>query len=252
MASATRADAEQRADPGARPTEVFARNIDWFVSAALSRQGRMNGYLSSVQDPLLTGYGSAISPEVTRDGASATLRALDGMTPVAPELRSWYEEQFGANRRITAHEAIRRVLEAPLSPIALRRPSLNAMSSFDATAALFRSVPEASAAWTCALEAFAHRSIDERASRAMVLLAAESRARGVVRRWKLFARQYAAWASLPFHTFEAAPWNPSITEEAVRDVRDAILWRALGATTPGDATEAPFFSIAATSAHCGS
>ena len=250
MASAPRVEAEQRADPGARPTEVFARNIDWFVSAALSRQGRMNGYLSAVQDPLLTGYGSAISPEVTRDGASATLRALDGMTPVAPELRSWYEEQFGANRRITSHEAIRRVLETPLSPIVLRRPSLSAMSSFEAAAALFRSVPQASAAWSCALDAFVRRSVDERASRAMVVLAAEARARGVVRRWKLFARHYSAWAVLPFHTFEAAPWDPAITEEAIRDVRDAILWRALGAAAP-DASEAPFFSTAATPARCG-
>src|SRR5678816_3617707 len=63
--------------PSARPTEVFARNVDWFVSAVLARDGRMNGYLSAVQDGVLTGYGAVAAPEVARDGAEAMARALD-------------------------------------------------------------------------------------------------------------------------------------------------------------------------------
>src|SRR5690606_26354018 len=39
-----------------RPAENFARAVDWFVSASLASQGRTNGYLSSVQDHVLTGY----------------------------------------------------------------------------------------------------------------------------------------------------------------------------------------------------
>jgi hypothetical protein len=248
MASAARSMPEQR-DPASRPTEVFARNVDWFVSAALARHGRVNGYLSSVQDPMLTGYGSAISPEATREGGSATLRALDGMTTMAPALRSWYEETFGANRRVSSSEAVRRVLETPLSPVALRHPSLQSMSAFEATSALFRAVPEGSAARSCLLGSFAERAVDGRATRSMMILAAEARARGVVRRWKAFSRHYSAWASLPFHILDAAPYDPGLTEGIVRDVRDAILWRALGAGAP----TAPFLSGTSTAlARCGS
>jgi hypothetical protein len=153
---------------------------------------------------------------------------------------------------MTSHEAVRRVLEVPLSPIALRRPSLNAMSSFEATAALFRAAPEASAAWRCLLDGFVQRSIDERAVRAMIVLAAQARARGVVRRWKTFARHYTPWGGVPFHTIEAAPWDPAITDATVDDVRDAILWRALGSATSGAQAGAPFLSSVSTApARCG-
>jgi hypothetical protein len=69
MASAAGGDTTaSRPSTASRPTEVFARNVDWFVSAALAREGRMNGYLSAVQDPVLTGYASATTPEAVLDG----------------------------------------------------------------------------------------------------------------------------------------------------------------------------------------
>src|SRR5690606_24951352 len=47
------ADESSRTPP--RPTEVFARSVDWYVAASLARLGRTNGYLTAVQDELLTG-----------------------------------------------------------------------------------------------------------------------------------------------------------------------------------------------------
>ena len=46
-----------------RPAEVFARSVEWLVVAALAREGRWNGFLSSAQDEVLTGYGTARPPD---------------------------------------------------------------------------------------------------------------------------------------------------------------------------------------------
>ena len=122
MAGALRPDTTRgSSDPQTRPTEIFARNVDWFVSAALANEGRMNGHLSAVQDQVLTGYGSAMSPEASRDGGSATLRALDGITTVPTAVRAWFTQRYGASRHISATEAIRRVLEIPISAVECAR-----------------------------------------------------------------------------------------------------------------------------------
>jgi len=67
-----------------RPAEVFATRVDWFVASALARKGISDGFLSAVQDELLTGH--VVHPERLRNvGTSRTLLpAIDGMTPVAP------------------------------------------------------------------------------------------------------------------------------------------------------------------------
>jgi hypothetical protein len=226
MASALRPDTT-RSRTEARPTEVFARNVDWFVSAALAKDGRLNGYLSAVQDPVLTGYGSAMSPEAAPDGGSATLRALDGMTFVPGEVRSWFTASYGPNRRISVHEAVRRVLEAPTSPIDLRTNTVYSFSADQAVAALMRGASGESV-WACLLDAYVERSSDATGARLVMQLAAEARARGVVRRWRAFARRYTPWNAWPLRVLDGAPWDPSLAEALTRDVRDAILWRTVG------------------------
>jgi hypothetical protein len=104
--------------PSARPTEVFARNVDWFVSAALARDWRMNGYLSAVQDAVLTGYGAVAAPEVARDGAQPMIRALDEMTLVAPGDARVVRRSHGRSRTTPLPELTRRILEVPL-PLAI-------------------------------------------------------------------------------------------------------------------------------------
>src|SRR5688500_12154929 len=186
MASATRADSLPMTGV-ARPTEVLARNVDWFVSASLAREGRINGHLSAAQDPILTGFASAITPEAARDGGSATLRALDGLTSIPAPTRSWFSELFGAERRMSVHEAVRRVLEAPLG-----RVHLGARTGFvpwePETYAQGFGNASGDGSWTCRVEAFAGRSNDAGTIHAVMQYAAESRARGVVRQWVEFAR----------------------------------------------------------------
>lgn len=98
-----------------RPAEVFARSVDWFAAVALARDGRINGYLSSVQDDLLTGYGTVTPPDVTGAAGQALMALLDEVAPVYSETRRWFLQSYGQSRSPTAFDLARRILEAPLS-----------------------------------------------------------------------------------------------------------------------------------------
>jgi hypothetical protein len=97
-----------------RPAEVFARSVDWFSAVALAREGRINGYLSSVQDDLLTGYGTVTPPDVTGAAGQALIALLDEVAPVYSETRRWFLRSYGQFRQPTAFDLARRILEAPL------------------------------------------------------------------------------------------------------------------------------------------
>jgi hypothetical protein len=97
-----------------RPAEVFARSVDWFTAVALAQQGRINGYLSSVQDDLLTGYGTVTPPDVTGAAGQALVALLDEVAPVYPETRRWFLQSHGQLRAPSAYDLARRILEAPL------------------------------------------------------------------------------------------------------------------------------------------
>ncbi|MBV6521650.1 MAG: hypothetical protein MNPFHGCM_01794 [Gemmatimonadaceae bacterium] len=229
MASAPRSqeDTVSRGGTPERPTEIFARNVDWFVSAALARDARMNGYLSAAQDPVLTGYAAATTPEVARDAGEATLRALDGISPPNPKLRAWFDEQFGGGRRMTVHESVRRVLEAQLNASELRRPDMMSFAGIEASAHLLRAEPATSSAWACVLDGLFGRDDDRDALRAVTQYAAESRARGVVQRWAGIGGRLGLRAPWRMRALEGAPWSPETRAQLTREIRDAIMWHAL-------------------------
>ena len=62
-ASSATAENGYRPPHDLRPAEVFARNFDWFVAVSLAREGRVNGYLTAVQDEVLTGYATVSASE---------------------------------------------------------------------------------------------------------------------------------------------------------------------------------------------
>jgi hypothetical protein len=229
MASAARSDSIGGRMTGvARPTEVLARNVDWFVSASLAREGRINGHLSAAQDPVLTGYASAITPEAARDGGSATLRALDGLTSVPAPTRSWFSELFGVDRRLTVHEAVRRVLEAPLARVNLStRLALSPWLGESEYFAQDFGVSPSNRSWACLVEVFTGENDEAGTIQEVMQHAADSRARGVIRQWSEFARN-RPYASPPrLRALTGAPWDPAIVERTHRELRDAILWKAL-------------------------
>lgn len=239
MASATRSDSVSVQMTGlARPTEVLARNVDWFVSASLAREGRVNGHLSAAQDPVLTGYASAITPEAARAGGGATLRALDGLTSIPAATRSWFSGLYGAERRLTAHEAVRRVLEAPIG-----RLSLDTKSGFKPwePGSFDRGLGLSSMRWSCLAESFIGRSDDASGIRAVIQYAAESRARGVLQQWADFARRRPDVSPVRLRALTGAPWDPAIADAILQDIRDAILVSAMeGQGENGDRVPGPF------------
>ena len=219
-----------RAFPSPRPTEVFARNVDWFVSAALAREGRMNGYLSAVQDGLLTGYGAVAAPEVSRDGAQAMISALDEMTLVAPATRTWFVEAHGKSRTVPISDLTRRVLDVPLTS-GDRRLSRTAPSPVDAVAPSGEASARALVAIGagCRNDAIDGRLADERAD--LLLDAADARARGLLARRARFAASSdrASWQA---RALLGNAWTPDYAEKARLDLRDAILRRAVAASAP--------------------
>ena len=67
-----------------RPAEIFATGVDWFVARQLAVAGISNGFLSGVEDELLTGH--VVHPDRLRTSnrSRSLLTALEGMTIVAP------------------------------------------------------------------------------------------------------------------------------------------------------------------------
>jgi hypothetical protein len=220
--------------PSSRPTEVFARNVDWFVSAVLARDGRMNGYLSAVQDGVLTGYGAVAAPEVAREGAQAMIGALDEMTLVTPATRAWFVDTHGRGRTVPVAELTRRVLDVPLSPAdrkagrVLRSPADVLVPSGHASA---RTLVALSAG--CRADRLDDRLEDERAR--VLEEAADARARGLLARRAHYAAtaDRAPWQA---RALLGNAWNPSIEDAARVELRDAILRKAVLTATPRGGT----------------
>jgi hypothetical protein len=217
--------------PSARPTEVFARNVDWFVSAMLARDGRTNGYLSAVQDGVLTGYGAVAAPEVSRDGAQAMVRALDEMTLVSTATRSWFVDTLGRGRSLPITELTRRVLEVPLTSADRR-----VVEGFRTPADFVAPSGEMSARTLVALGAGCRddgshdqRLLEERAQ--TLIAAADARARGMLLRRAHFAATIdrAPWQA---RALLGNAWSPEFAGETRANLRDAILRRAVAASSP--------------------
>jgi hypothetical protein len=216
--------------PSARPTEVFARNVDWFVTAVLARDGRMNGYLSAVQDGVLTGYGSVAAPEVARDGAQAMMRALDEMTLVAPATRAWFIEAHGRTRPVPLPELTRRVLDVPLSA-GDRRITQGLRSAAETVAPSGEASARALIALGggCRDAAPGDRLVDQRAR--VLVEAADARARGLLARRAHFAAtaERAPWQA---RALLGNAWTSTYADRAQAELRDAILRRAVLAAPP--------------------
>ncbi|MFW6080086.1 MAG: hypothetical protein ACODAE_10720, partial [Gemmatimonadota bacterium] len=114
-----------------RPAEIFARSVDWFVTVALAEQGRMNGHLSSVQDDVLTGYGTVRPPDVSGESGAALIEILDAVAPVYPATRSAFLDRYGPTRSPSAYDLVRRIALDPEAP-PIERSRLDATARFDA------------------------------------------------------------------------------------------------------------------------
>lgn len=206
-----------RAPHDTRPAEVFARNVDWFVAVALAREGRMNGDLTAVQDEVLTGYASVLPGEVGGPGAPALMGVLADVAYVREPLRSWFLATWGRAREDAGLPLVRRLLDEPLGQRRHRPGSAHVRALRDPSVVL-----DLALAACAGREATAHDAASER----LATLAAESRARGVLRARIESLR--ARGESLRADALEGVgPWSGEDGARVVERVRSAML-RSLG------------------------
>ena len=204
MAASVEALAEELNDPRARPAkadrpaEIFATRVDWFVANALASQGVSSGFLSAVQDEMLTGH-VVHSERLRSTGSSRSLvTALDGMTTVAPFAMRQQEP--------SVQSVLRWALEGPVDRLV-------------AAAIVAGDGPQ----WRPTRLGGGESCGPHTGSRArLIRLAAESRARGWLRlraRWTSENRR-PAWARA---VLNQSPWSPQTVERRVAELRDHIL-----------------------------
>lgn len=210
---------------GVRPTEVFAASADWFVAAALAREGRMNGYLTAVQDELLTGYAAVPPPDLRGQTGEATLAVLGQMTIVPEPVRSWFQLHFGRQREPSAYERARRVLEVGAAPAVASSAGAIVASVSAASGVLLP--PDLLPAHGPSLDPFlswpgcAARDADDsalaRARRQASALAAESVAR------RLMARRRGDLSDPVARAAAGAPVDPALLEGELRRLTAVVL-----------------------------
>jgi hypothetical protein len=198
-----------------RPAELFARGADWYVAAMLAREGRMNGALTSVQDPELPGFAGAAVPMPGTGAADAIVEALGRVTPLSPVSVQWFRARFGP--------------EAPMSASGVARLALEAGSAWGAErtftglgipAGLSPQAPPGgtgAARGTCPLAPWQRR---------LLWVAADARARGMLRGQAARApiAGFQLWQS---RATLGAPWQQGVAAESHQRFRDAIVRAAL-------------------------
>jgi hypothetical protein len=245
-----------------RPAEVFARNMDWFVAVSLAAEGRMNGYLSSVQDDVLTGYGTVRPPDVTGTAGNALLTILDEVAPLYPSTRDWFLRTYGTERSLTPVDLVRSVVETSLTPPVPSAAVLRAAKAEAAdpllmagTVALTAPLRDVEAGlrkgfaaiddWMCRAPGAAYNAPLEAARRRLVVEAAAAQARGLA---LAQAREVAGPAGERWlaRRFYGSPWpepelDPALAEliEPLVDAARQVAKADVPAATPGFGLVAP-------------
>lgn len=225
------ADESSRTPP--RPTEVFARSVDWYVAASLARLGRTNGYLTAVQDELLTGYASSLPPDALGEAAEAMMATLDEMSAADPAGREWFLHTYGRGKAINAYGLTRHMLDrwdaspsagpAPgsMPPVVSRVVPLGTRTAPSVLQVPTVSDPLCSTA----------PDGDEELTRArgqLVWLTAESVARGLLAERARTSTSPRADARIRF--LDQAPWDPNVTRARLDEVTREVIQRQLSAS----------------------
>ncbi len=239
-----------------RPAEIFARNVDWFVAATLAAQGRTNGYLSSVQDEMLTGYGSVRPPDISGAAGHALITILDNVAPLYPATREWFVNKYGLARALTPHDLVQRVVEASTDaggvPAAnnVRAGSVPGEAAFQRIEQARDIAFAAIDAWVCRTPGVSFYREYEVARRELVLAAAKARARGVsvdIAR-QLGGGAAAEWVARRLDE-ERGPWGDA-PDSTVRAVLDPVVQRAQQVGTVVLPSTAPRIDIVSVPMQC--
>lgn len=190
-----------------RPAEVFARGADWFIASGLAAQGRMNGFLSAIEDDMLGGYAAGQPVAIGVAGATSLTSTLDQMTYLPDSVRDPFESQWSDASVVDPVLLVRRVLETPAPWRTIwqaRSGAGSLLPPMQSSVCLGDDSPE------------------PRARERLLMIAVDARARGMASRRARFrpANRRADWANSILGT---APWNPEEGERMVDVLRTAIL-----------------------------
>jgi hypothetical protein len=260
-----------------RPAEIFARSIDWFVAVSLAAEGRTNGYLSSVQDDLLTGYGTVRPPDITGAAGSALLSILDEVAPIYPATREAFLRSYGTSRAVTPYDLLRGIAEAPVPPAAKpfagRAPESIAPSRLvladttadgemmwmAATAAMIAPLRDVESAlqrgfaaideWMCRAPGAAYNAQLEAARRRLVVEASAARARGVAiaQAREVAGRAGERWVARRFY---GAPWSDPGLDPALAELLEPLVAAARDIGSIETPAPREWFGLAAPPSHC--
>jgi hypothetical protein len=197
-----------------RPAEVFARGADWFVASSLAFQGRMNGFLSAIEDDMLAGYAAGAPAAVGLTGATSLTAALDEMTYLPDSVRDPFESQWSDPAVVDPVLLVRRALETPVSWRLVWQQRSGA-------AAL---IPPGTPSICTASD-----SPESRARERLLMLAVDARARGAAMRRARFRAPEARadWANSVLGT---VPWSSDQGERLVADIKSTLLAQIATAT----------------------
>lgn len=213
-----------------RPAENFARAVDWFVTASLASEGRTNGYLSSVQDHVLTGYGTVRPPDISGRGGDALINILDDVAPLYPETREWFLKSYGSARAQNSFDLIRGMADVEL-PDPTPAGLLAGADNEDVAAALdalvnarmrgFAAIDE----WICRAPAGAHNTELEQLRRRLVAEAAAARARGVALQHaqRLHGEEGARWVAYQLY---GGPWPSQDLDAGMEELLSGLVREA--------------------------
>ncbi|HEX6036985.1 hypothetical protein [Longimicrobium sp.] len=177
-----------------RPAEAFARLFDGFVTSTLASRGRGNGYLSSLQDDVLTGHGTAVAPDARGEGAEAFLPLLMVASPLTEGQAAEFRLRWGARRTPGPLSLMGEVAAAGDDDASVRRGpwrSLVDLATLDADVRMRIGEVEAERAralqtramLVCANPFLSPVAEGEASVRALIDGAADARIRGILRRW---------------------------------------------------------------------
>jgi hypothetical protein len=236
-----------------RPAENFARAVDWYVAVALAGQGRSNGYLTAIQDGVLTGHGTARPPDIAGRAGDAIIGILDQVAPLYPETRDAFLRRYGSGRSLGAYDLLRSIAEAQLPDAGVVSGSAAAAHGYAADpvfSAIASARTRALAAiddWICRAPAGAHDSRLEHARRSLAVEGAAARARGVaVQRARLFGGDAGMrWVA---HRFSGVPWPGQELDGAVADLLDELVRQARELGVVAVRRTAPGFELMSSSA----
>lgn len=208
-----------------RPAEVFARGVDWYVAVALARDGRVNGYLSSVQDELLTGYGTVRPPDVTGSAGDALMGVLNELAPIYREQRDAFHRAYGSGRSLRAYDLVRQVLETPSSAAQSTTSPANRLARVE----LARDLALGSIdRWRCSSPLIPVDTELEAARRRITMAAVAARARGAALRDAelKFGRDGREWMIRKIYQGPWAALNDATLDEVL-----VPLWEQVHAVT---------------------